>query len=71
MSVDRVKEVLARFNVNWVIVRSAPGHDFFRKLAGRPGEAIGPYEAFNLGADRSRFLVGAAMFEPALTAWSC
>ena len=55
---ERVKEVLARFNVNWVIVRRDPWHEFFHKLTGGPGEAIGPYEAFKLGAEHSRFLVG-------------
>jgi hypothetical protein len=58
VSIDQCKEVLARFNVNWVIVRNDPWHEFFRKLSGGPGEAIGPYEAFKLGADHSRFLVG-------------
>ena len=58
-SIDQVREVLDRFNVNWVIVRYDPWHEFFRKLTGGRGEAIGPYEAFKLRADHSRFLVGA------------
>jgi hypothetical protein len=57
-SVDQVREVLARFNVNWAIVRDPPWREFFRKIAGRPGMALGPYEAFALGRDHSRFLVG-------------
>jgi hypothetical protein len=41
-----------------VIVRYPPWHEFFRTIAGGPGLAVGPYEAFHLGHDHSRFLVG-------------
>ena len=57
-NLDQVREVLSRFNVNWVIVRNRPWQEFFRRLSGSSGEAIGPYEAFKLSDDRSRFLIG-------------
>jgi hypothetical protein len=59
LSADQAREVIARFSVNWVIVRNRQWHEFFRRLTGGPGVAVGPYEAFAVSREHSRFLVGA------------
>ena len=50
---------LADFGVNWVVARSPQWQEFFSELTGRAGAAVGPYRAFSISRDPSRFLVGA------------
>ncbi|MGO9111962.1 MAG: hypothetical protein ACLP9L_22275, partial [Thermoguttaceae bacterium] len=59
ISADQARQIMARLGVNWVIVRSDHWQQYFRKLAGGPDETFGPYAAFHVSRDRSRFLVGA------------
>lgn len=58
LSFDRAGEMLGRYGVNWVIVREGPWKEYFRKLHGAPEATLGPYEAFHVSREHSRFLVG-------------
>lgn len=55
---DELHASLARFGVNWALVRSADWIALFRQLSGDEGEAVGSFRAFRVSTDQSRFLIG-------------
>jgi hypothetical protein len=55
---DELRASLARFGVNWALVRSSDWIELFRQLTGGEGEEVGSFRAFRVSTDQSRFLIG-------------
>lgn len=58
LSPAQARETMSRFSINWVIVRGDPWKAYFRKLFGPSAKILGPYEAFHVSNEHSRFLLG-------------
>jgi hypothetical protein len=55
---DDLNRALDRWGISWVFTRTDDAHELLARVAGGPGEPVGPYRAFHFPNRTDRFLVG-------------